>query len=112
MVRMSLFHFLPFIFSFFKFILFTYTSVAKVLRDVDAIVVAQYDLTENDVDPKYFDEPTLPVLRLYLKGSKDKPITYKGKNFLFLCMYLFPVLNIVFVFCRAIDGTVYALFPQ
>jgi len=68
-----------------------YTSVAKVLRDVDAIVVAQYDLTENDVDPKYFDEPTLPVFRLYLKGSKDKPITYKGNN-------LFPFLVFINIY--------------
>ena len=45
---------------------------------VDSIVIGKIDSDANDVDSKIFFEGSIPNLKFFPQGSKDKPIKYGG----------------------------------
>uniref|UniRef100_A0A7S3A3V6 protein disulfide-isomerase n=2 Tax=Rhodosorus marinus TaxID=101924 RepID=A0A7S3A3V6_9RHOD len=54
-----------------------YDELASVLSDVESIVIAKMDATENDAPPPHAAKG-YPTLTFFPAGKKDKPIPYNG----------------------------------
>ena len=54
--------------------------LAKMLSKSPDVRVGRCDVDLNDVDMRYFSEGTTPVIKLFVKGAKERPLRYKAES--------------------------------
>ncbi len=56
----------------------TYYRLAEMMKDVPNLVIAKLDCDVNDTDSKYLPETSIPNIKLFPKGNKEKWVKFKG----------------------------------
>ncbi|CAL1140983.1 unnamed protein product [Cladocopium goreaui] len=55
-------------------------KLAALLRACDDIGICGYDADANEKPTKYIPESTIPVFKLFVRGDKQNPISFKGER--------------------------------
>ena len=53
-------------------------QLAQILADNPDVKVGLIDTDKNRTDPKYLWEGSIPTIKLFVRGNKERPILYEG----------------------------------